>query len=370
MARTTSITEHFADLPDPRLPRCQLHSLHDILTIALCAVLVGADDFVAIEVFGQAREAWLRTFLDLPSGIPSHDTFGRVFAALDPAAFSACFLRWVQAVAPNAGKHVAIDGKTLRGSHDRLAGKGALQVVSALASEHGLVLGQRAVATKSNEITAIPALLEVLDLHDTTVTIDAMGCQTAIAAAIVARGGDYVLALKANHETLFAEVADTFALADADGTASARTVDSGHGRTEIRRVTAISDPATIAYLDPTGAWLKLQSIVRVEAARRLLDTVEHHTRYFLSSSMADAATHGRLIRDHWSIENQLHWVLDVTFHEDAHRARTGHSAENFATVRHLALNILRGDTTKLSIKNRRMKAALNNDYLASLMGLS
>jgi predicted transposase YbfD/YdcC len=376
MDRSTSIAVHFASLPDPRIPRRQVHRLVDILTIALCAVLVGADDFVAIAQFGEEKHAWLKTFLELPGGIPTHDTFGRVFAALDPAAFNTCFLHWVQAVAPGIGKHIAIDGKTLRGSHDRLAGHAALHLVSAWASDAGLVLGQRAVATKSNEITAIPALLEVLDLRDATVTIDAMGCQTAIASAIVAHGGEYVLALKANQGTLFENVRDTFTLADAEPPASpppaerSTTFDKGHGRIDVRRVTTVSDPAIIDYLDPTRAWSNLRSIVRVEAERRFPDKVEHHTRYYLSSSTADAKTQGGFIRDHWCIENQLHWSLDVTFHEDGHRGRTGNTAENLAIVRHLALNILRHDPLKASIKGKRFKAALNHDYLTRLLGFS
>lgn len=376
MDRTTSISVHFARLPEPRLPRRRVHRLVDILTIALCAVLVGADDFVAIAQFGKEKRAWLKTFLELPGGIPTHDTFGRVFAALDPEAFNTCFLNWVRAVAPETAKHIAIDGKTLRGSHDRLSGQSPLHLVSAWASGAGLVLGQRAVETKSNEITAIPALLEVLDLHDTTVTIDAMGCQTTIASAIVARGGEYVLALKANQGTLFEKVKDTFALADATQSGPrapaeyAKTVDKGHGRIEVRRVTTISDPAIIAYLNPTGAWLHLRSIVRVEAERRFPDKVEHHTRYYLSSCSTDAATHGRIIRDHWSIENQLHWSLDVTFHEDGNRGRTGNIAENLAIVRHLALNILRQDPLKASIKGKRFKAALNDGYLSHLLGFA
>ena len=385
MDRTTSSAVHFATLPDPRLARCQVHRLVDILTISLCAVLVGADDFVAIALFGEEKEAWLKTFLALPGGIPSHDTFGRVFAALEPTAFQTCFLNWVQAVAPTTGKHIAIDGKTLRGSHDRPSGHSALHLVSAWASDAGLVLGQRAVDAKSNEITAIPALLEVLDLHDVTVTIDAMGCQTAIASAIVARGGDYVLALKANQGTLFADVQDTFALADAEEAAASHdtrpaassssvdhsmTVNKGHGRIEVRRVTTLTTPAIIDHLNPTAAWTNLQCIVRVEAERRLPEKVERHTRYFLSSSTANAATHGGFIRDHWTIENQLHWTLDVTFHEDRHRARIGNTAANLATVRHLALNLLRKDTTKASTKGKRFKAALNHDYLARLLAFS
>ncbi len=372
----TTISQHFANLPDPRIDRTKEHNLVDIITIALCAVLCGADNWVDIETFGQAKEAWLRTFLSLPNGIPSHDTFGRVFARLDPVAFQRCFLNWVKAVAPTTTGQVAIDGKTLRGSHDRADGKAALHLVSAWAVKSGLVLGQLAVDAKSNEITAIPALLELLAIEGCLVTIDAMGCQTAIADQIVRQGADYVLALKANQGNLYDEVQATFALAQANDGADlaaasydeVRTVDKNHGRLEIRRIWTIKDPAVLAYLNPAGAWSNLQSIGMVSAERRIGTDVTTDTRYYLSSRSLGAGDLGEAVRTHWEIENRLHWVLDVTFREDDHRTRAGHSAENFAVLRHLALNILRRDkVVRGSIATKRFKAALTEQYLASLI---
>lgn len=374
----TSISRHFASLPDPRIDRTKKHRLVDIITIALCAVLCGADNWVDIETFGLARETWLRNFLALPGGIPSHDTFGRVFAQLNPVAFQRCFLNWVQGVAPTTVGQVAIDGKTLRGSQDRINGKGALHLVSAWAAASGLVLGQVAVDAKSNEITAIPALLALLDLEGCTVTIDAMGCQTAIAEQIVRQGAEYVLTLKANQGTLYDEVQATFALAQATNGAeltpatyeSVRTVEKNHGRLETRQIWTISDPAVMDYLNPTGNWTKLQSVGMVTAERRIGDEVTTESRYFLSSRAVGAAVFGQVVRTHWGIENCLHWVLDVTFNEDAHRTRSGHSAANFAVLRHIALNLLRQDTTvQGSIATKRFKAALNEQCLARILGI-
>jgi len=313
----------------------------------------------------------------LPGGIPSHATFGRVFAALDPAAFGAAFVAWVRAVAPQtAGQVVAIDGKTLRRSHDRVKGKAALHLVSAWADASGLVLGQVAVDDKSNEITAIPALLQLLDVRGCTVTIDAMGCQTAIAAQIVAQGGDYVLALKDNHPTLHDDVRAIFAEARATAFAglapqhhsAAKTVDKDHGRLEIRRAWTLTDPAILAYLDEAGRWAGLGGIGLVEAERRIGDQRSVELRHYLLSAPLDAATFGPIARRHWGIENRLHWVLDVTCNEDASRIRAGHAAQNLAALRHLALNLLRQDTTrKGSVATKRFRAALDQDYLATLL---
>jgi predicted transposase YbfD/YdcC len=367
------IADCFADLVDPRVERTKRHRLLGIVTVALCGVVCGAESWVEIEAWGEAKLDWLRAFLDLPHGIPSHDTFGRVFAALDPAQFEAAFLGWVQGVATaTAGEVVAIDGKTARGAHDRANGTGPLHLVSAWAATNRLVLGQVAVDEKSNEITAIPALLDVLALEGCVVTIDAIGCQTAIAAAIVAKGAEYVLALKGNQERLLADVGETFALvlADPDAPVAASTaLDKGHGRIEVRRCWAIDDPAVIAWLDPDGAWPGLRSIAMVEGERRIGATVTRQTRYYLSSLSGNAAAIAAAVRGHWGIENQVHWVLDVAFREDANRSRSGHSAENLAVLRRLALNLLRREPSrKVGIKASRLKAGWDNAYLLRVLG--
>jgi predicted transposase YbfD/YdcC len=373
----TSISTHFAGVPDPRVERTKEHRLVDILTIGLCAVICGADGWSDMATFGQAKERWLRTFLALPSGIPSHDTFGRVFARLDPEAFGRCFVAWVRAVAPETLGHVrAVDGKTLRGSHDRPAGRAALHLVSAWAADSGLVLGQVAVGGKSNEITAIPLLLRLLDLAGCLVTIDALGCQTAIAAQVVEQGGDYALALKENHPALHDEVQLTFSHARADGFAvyppgthdHARTVDKGHGRVEIRRHWTLHDPGLLAHLDPEGRWAKLRGIGLVEAERQVGATVTRERRYYLLSAPLSAAALGVAVRSHWGIENRLHWVLDVTFGEDACRVRADRGAHNLAVLRHFALNLLRQERTrKGSVATKRFTAALDETYLATVL---
>jgi predicted transposase YbfD/YdcC len=373
LAAETSISRHFAEVTDPRLDRTKEHRLVEIVTIALCAVLCGADDWVAIALFGRTKQTWLRTFLALPGGIPSHDTFGRVFARLDPTEFRACFLAWVRAItgAEVADGVVAIDGKTARRSHDRGRGKAALHLVSAWASANSLVLGQVATDQKSNEITAIPALVRLLALEGCTVTIDAMGCQTAIAAQMVEQGADYVLALKDNHPTLLERVRLAFADARAAGAAgvldAARTLDKGHGRIEQRRCWALGDPEYLAYLDPTGAWAGLRSVVLIESERRLGDEVTVEPRYYLSSLPPDARLLGRAIRAHWGIENRLHWVLDSAFREDDSRFRAGHGPENLAIVRHFALNLLRREPGPGSIAKKRFRAALDQGYLRTLL---
>ena len=379
----TSISAHFAALTDPRVERCKVHSLVEIVTIALCGVVCGADGWVAIEAFGQEKEAWLRTFLSLPGGIPSHDTFGRVFARLDPDEFRRCFLAWVRAVVGGVGAQVvAVDGKTLRGSHDRPSGKEALHLVSAWATASGLVLGQVATDAKSNEITAIPALLRLLALEGATVTIDAMGCQVAIAAQLVEQGADYVLALKDNHPALRERVRLAFADArDAAGTtlpladlAPAVAQDRAHGRVEGRRCLAIGDPAYLTYIDREGRWPGLRSVVLIESTRRdgatgtTGTTGTTEARYYLSSLPADAAHLAGVIRSHWGVENRLHWVLDVAFNEDRCRVRDGHAPQNLAILRHFALNLLRQDrSARGSIATKRLRAALNDRYLRSLL---
>jgi predicted transposase YbfD/YdcC len=376
-ARPTSISVHFGALPDPRVERTKAHLLIDVLTIGLCAILCGGEGWTDMATFGRAREAWLRGFLALPNGIPSHDTFGRVFAALDPAAFEAAFAGWVRAVAPQtAARALAVDGKTLRRSHDRARGRAALHLVSAWADESGLVLGQVAVGDKANEIVAIPELLALLDIRGCTVTIDALGCQAAIAQQIVAQGGQYVLALKDNHPTLHDDVRAIFAEARATGFAPlapqhhghAKATDKGHGRLEIRRAWVISDPEVLAFVDAAGRWPGLRAIGLIEAERRVGAAREVEQRHYLLGAALDAATFARTVRRHWGIENRLHWVLDVTFNEDASRVRAGHAAQNLAVLRRLALNLLRRDTARNgSVATKRFTAALDQTYLATLL---
>ena len=359
------IVECFADLRDPRINRTRRHSLVDILAITLCAVICGAENWVEVADWGDAKQEWLRTWLELPNGIPTHDTFGRI----DPERFEAGFLRWVQGLLPEAaaGGVVAVDGKTVRGARE--AGGNPLHIVSAWADAHRLVLGQEAGAAKSNEITAIPALLARLDLREQVVTIDAMGCQRAIADQIVEQGGDYVLAVKGNQADLLKNVEDSFSLADVDPTLQSRTFGKGHGRIEVRMCRTITDPETLAWLNPEGAWRGLRSIAMVEGERRLNGKITRQTRYYISSLTGEAAVIAAAVRSHWGIENKVHWVLDVAFREDLNRSRIGHSAANLALVRKLALNLLRMEPTRThGIKASRLRAGWDNSYLLRVLG--
>jgi predicted transposase YbfD/YdcC len=369
-----TIATYFAELKDPRVERTKRHSLLAIVAIALCASICGADSWVEVAEYGEMQQEWLGTWLELPNGVPSHDTFGRVFAALDPVAFERCFARWVQATAQALGAQViAIDGKVLRGSHDGPAGRGALDLVSAWASANRLVLAQVAVAEGSNEIPAVPLLLRTLVLAGCIVTVDAMGCQTAIARQIREQQADYVLALKANQETVHQAVAEAFAeLRRSGGQAYVheqdRQVDKGHGRVEVRTTTVLTDPTFLAYLNQHDAWPDLAAVVQVVARRRVAGSTSQETRYFLSSLTTGARAHQEAIRGHWGIENSVHWVLDVVFREDHSRVRSGHAAHNFSLVRRLALNLLRQDhTARCGIKGRRLKAALSPAYLLALL---
>ena len=346
----------------------------DIIVIALAAIICGADSWVAVAEFGRYKQAWLTTFLDLPNGIPSHDTFGRVFARIDPAQFQHSFVIWVQAIQQVHGDVIAIDGKTHRRSHDQANDKAALHLVSAWANENRLVLGQVAVDTKSNEITAIPLLLDMLDLRDCTVTIDAMGCQTAIATQIVERGGDYLLALKGNQPQVHADVVALFAdarsaLQPAYGMRHATTIDTGHGRIEQRQAFVISDPSVMAYLNDQDRWTGLRSVVVIESERTLNDVTTTEQRYYLSSQVLDPATANAMVRAHWGIENRVHWVLDVTFQEDASRIRTDHAPQNMAVLRHITLNLLRQEPSRGSLKTKRFRCALSEEYLAQVLGI-
>lgn len=366
-----TIAVHFDDLYDPRREASCVHDLYSLLVLALCAVLCGAEDFEAIAEYARSKRAFFESLVPLPDGTPSADTFRRVFEALEPEQFQQCFITWTAALAElSAGELVAVDGKTLRRSHDRSKGKAAIHMVSAWAGTNRLVLGQRKVDEKSNEITAIPELLQALDLAGCVVTIDAMGCQKAIAATIRAGEADYVLALKENHPVLHDEL-ERFTGDLAAGRLPEYRVDyaeeSGqeHGRRETRRCWVSED---LDWLQDKPLWQGLRSVIRIESERVTTAGTSRETRLYLSSLPADAARCAAYVRGHWGIENRLHWVLDVAFDEDRSRIRSGHGAQNFALLRHLVLNLLRRDkSVRLGVKNKRLKAAWDENYLRHLL---
>lgn len=370
-----ALIEHFAHLDDPRVERTRLHQLLDIVVITICAVMAGAASWDDIALFGEAKRAWFATFLALPNGIPSHDTFNRVFAALDPDQFRAGFASWVQAALPTLPAQViALDGKTVRGSHDRYHGKAAIHMVSAWASASRLVLAQVKVEDKSNEITALPEVLRQVAISGCVVTIDAMGCQREIAEQIVAQDADYVLALKANQPDLLEEVVDCFTQAQADAYhqvchGMAETINKGHGRLEIRRHTILAEPEYLTWLQQGHHWPGLQALGRVEAERRLGEERTREVHYYLLSRAMSATAFAEAVRSHWGIENAVHWVLDVTFGEDQSRMRAGHAAENMAVLRHLVRNLLEREQSKpgRSLKGKRLKAGWDHDYLLKIL---
>lgn len=371
-----SIVEAFGSLQDPRR-RTPAHDLTEMLVVALCAILCGADNWVAIQLWGECKLDWLRRHLRLPHGIPSHDTFGRVFAALDPRQFEACFIRWVHHLCPAlAGQVVAIDGKTVRRSHH--GGERAIHLVSAYGTELGMVLGQVRTADKSNEITAIPELLDALQLKGAIVTIDAMGCQREIARRILAKEADYVLALKENQPKLLERVRSALEATETHSellyefckASEFQEVEKDHGRIETRRCFAIEMQNQPFFFTPE-IWPGLNSIAMVESTREIGDLVTVERRYYVSSLPPDAKRIANAVRAHWRIENSMHWVLDVVFGEDQCRARVNNAAQNLAILRRITMNLIKRDTTtKTGVKNRRLKAAINEQYLADLLGLS
>lgn len=356
---------YFADLPDPRRDtRNKLHRLHDILLIVLCGVLSGEEDWVGIADFAEEKEAWLRGFLELPNGIPSHDTLSDVLGRLDPVAFGGAFSAWATAaLSVLSGEQVCLDGKTVRGSRE--GADSGVHLISAFATRARWVLAQRAVAEKANELTAIPGLLGLLDLRGAVVSIDAMGCQKGVAAQIVAAGADYVLALKDNHPTLHE---DARLWLDHEMTAGrlpvVETVEKGHGRIEVRRYAL---GTALDWLDAKPEWAGLHALGRVESTRIIGKKRSTDSREFLCS-LSDLDRFAATVRGHWGIENQAHWILDVQFGEDACRARKDHSAENLALIRRMALNLLRRDgSSRDSLRRRKRRAALNDAYRGHLL---
>jgi predicted transposase YbfD/YdcC len=378
----TSVVAHFASVRDPRINRRKIHDLSDILVIAVCCLLCGGEGFNDMADFGQAKYDWFKSFLRLRNGIPSHDTFNRVFAALDPKEFLDCFLRWTQSLRQAVHQEiVALDGKALRRALDQ--GESVKYVVSAWAESNGLVLGQLKVADKSNEITAVPQLLRVLELSGCIVTTDAMGCQKKIAREIIEADADYVLALKGNQETVHQEVTsflDATLLEQqtprpkgaklspqAQGLAHLETVEKDHGRLEIRRYYQ-SD--YLGWFADGSKWEGLKSVGMVESIREVGGKTTTERRYYLSSLPLDVATFARAVRSHWGVENKVHWIMDVCFREDQSRARAGYAAENLATLRRLALNLLKREPTKKrGIKGKQLNAGWDHAYLLRLLGI-
>jgi len=372
-AITTSLEEHFGNITDPRIERTKLHKLIDILVIAICGAICSCDSWEDVEEFGKAKQEWFETFLELPNGIPSHDTFNRVFARIDPIEFRTCFIDWVSVASELIGGQViAMDGKVLRRSRDRGIGKGAIDMVSAWACANHLVLGQVKVDEKSNEITAIPQLLKALEISGCIITIDAMGCQTEIAKTIVEEQADYVLALKDNQGNLFEDTQKLFEDLESSQYQAyiydyEKTVNKGHGRIEIRECWTISDPQILCHLRGFQNWEKLMTVSRIRSQRWIGDEKTCEDRFHIAS-IVGARCVLAAARSHWGIENNLHWTLDMAFDEDHCRVRKDNGPENFAILRHIALNLLKQEkTSKRSINGKRLLAGWNEDYLLKVL---
>jgi predicted transposase YbfD/YdcC len=370
MTPSLSVARYFRPLRDPRRNHRKKHLLIDIVVITLCAVIAGANDWQQVATFARRRQPWLKTFLQLPNGIPSHDTFERVFDRLDPQIFQICFRRWVEALAHTLGVgHIAIDGKTLRHSGNAPKGWKPLHLVSAWASACHLSLGQMVTAEKSNEITAIPRLLDLLDLQGALVTIDAMGCQKEIAKGIVAGGGDYILSVKENQPNLLADIRTCLEKAMDEDLAgvqhdTALTEDSGHGREETRSCVIVIDPEGIRNKE---AWAKLKVVGMCRRVRRVGNKASEEVGYFIGSRVMSAAEYLAKLRGHWGIENNLHWQMDVVFGEDASRVQRRHGAENFALIRRMALGLLKRHPSKESIPCKRLSACADTAFLEEVL---
>jgi predicted transposase YbfD/YdcC len=368
------VVRHFSNVEDPRAnDRRRKHKLADIMVLAICGVICGADDWVTIARFARDKKRWFGQFLELPHGIPSHDTFRRVFMLLNPHKFAEAFVEWIRALSEGSkGALVALDGKTLRRSFDRVREQAPIHLISAWCTKNRMTLGQYKVDGKSNEITAIPKLLELLDLRDCTVTIDAMGCQKSIAGNVRDAGADYMLALKSNHGDLYEDVKLYFEtqashdFAEFSGTLH-QTVDADHGRIETRKYAITAD---IEWTGADAEWKDLAAIGMVEATREINGKTSLEQRFYLTSFRGDAKQFAELVRGHWQIENCAHWILDVAFREDDSRARAGNSAENFALLRRIALNLLKNETSiKLGVKNKRLCAGWSEEYLLKVLAI-
>jgi predicted transposase YbfD/YdcC len=372
-----SIEEHFGKLEDPRIERNKLHKLLDIIVIAICGVICGADNWVDIEIFGKKKKRWLRQFLELPNGIPSHDTFGRVFGMLKAEHFQECFYAWVKMVNQvTEGQVIALDGKQLRGSMDKYTGKGAIYMVNAWASTNHIALGQRKVDEKSNEITAIPELLKMLEISGCIITIDAIGCQTEFARQIIGQDGDYVLAVKENQGHLYEDIAYLFGLYTKEENALSyvndhyKTVNKGHGRIEIRQCWVLDARYYQKSVRRLSEWEQVRSLVLVISERRIGQHTTTQARYFISSLEPNAQKLLEAVRSHWGIENSLHWVLDVVFDEDRCRIRKDHAPQNFAVIRQIAFNLLKNEkTARGGIQAKRLQAAWDENYLFKVLSV-
>lgn len=362
------LIQRFEMLVDPRIERCKKHKLVDILMIAFCATLSGAEGWEEMEEFGAAKETWLRQFLELRYGIPSHDTISRVLRRLKPEALEEVLVAWLLSLKGEQGQQINLDGKTLRHSFDRACQQSPLHLLNAWAAETSIFLGQRAVADKENEIVAIPDLLRLLALEATVVSIDAIGCQTAIAQQIIDQQGDYLLALKENQPSLYQEVVAFFAEVQhpemSTLVASTQTVDADHGRVETRSLWVCD---SLDWLEQRGRWKGLQTVIRVDAQRESATTHSQQTRYYISSLPKNPQRLQQAIRNHWRIENTLHWCLDMTFAEDASRVRKDHAPQNLSLLRKIALSWLKQESSKGSIKAKRKRAGWNNFFLEKVL---